>query len=67
MGQSSTGFTIRYDIVIEISNTIQLVGVYDGRSLGAEFQRFAPMQRPFALYAALDKKTGKITVYRPPL
>jgi hypothetical protein len=38
-----------HDIVIETSNTIQLVGVYDGRPVVDVFQRFAPTQRPFAL------------------
>jgi len=56
---------LAYDIVIDTPDSLQLVGVYEGRPPVGQLVRFAE-SRTVGLYGKVDKKDGKTEVYRPP-
>jgi len=57
---------LAYDIVVDTPDAVQLVGVYEGHPPIGELVRIA-QSRTVALYGQMDKKDGKVNVYRPPL
>jgi len=58
--------TLAYDIVLDTPDSIQLVGVYEGRPPIGELVRLA-QRRTVGMYGKIDKKDGKTDIYKAPL
>jgi hypothetical protein len=55
-----------YDIAIESETTISIVGIYDGPPTIEEIARFGP-RGYVGVFASIDKRTGRVTVFRSPI